>query len=239
MTKVHRAYRGLQRILPKSLARYLRSAATAFLAPNFLAYRSGHWRSSFARRAVDRIGRPIPWYTYPSLEYLQRQSFVGKRILEFGGGQSTLWWAARADYVMTIETDEAWAKHLQGSAPRNATVIYLDLTTGTRRGHVAALQDRLRTEHPEPFDIIVIDGAKYRSSYAKLARDFLSRDGAIICDNAEGFGIFEALRNSGLSRVDFYGIAPGTIAPAATSIYFNGGSFLFDNSRPIGGDILS
>lgn len=226
-------FQSLSRIFPRSLTKFLRSATTAFIAPNIIAHRSGHWRSSFKSLAVDGSGKPIPWYTYPSLDYLRRQSFAGRRVLEVGGGQSTLWWASRADSVVTIETDKAWAEQLTGIVPKNVEVIYMDTTTDPRSVFVAAVKARLERDRPQPFDIIVIDGA-YRSSFVQLARELLSPDGAIICDNSMGYGFFEAMRESEFSRVDFYGIAPGTSAYDATSIYFKSGSFLFNNSHPIG-----
>ena len=56
-------------------------------------------------RAVDKKGDPIPWYTYPAIDFLLLRDYRDKNILEFGSGQSTLWWAARAKFVLSLEED--------------------------------------------------------------------------------------------------------------------------------------
>jgi hypothetical protein len=82
------------------------------------------------------------------------------------------------------------------------------------------------------YDVIVIDGL-YRCEMTDIAQKLMAEDGMIICDNAEGYGFYEAFRNSGLSRVDFYGHAPGVVLPHATSIFFKPGSFAFGAEHPI------
>ncbi|MGC1360796.1 MAG: hypothetical protein WA826_06450, partial [Silvibacterium sp.] len=60
------------------------------------------------RAAVSKNGEPIPWYTYPIIDFLSDRDFKNKNILEFGGGQSTLWWAKRARRVVTFEGKREW-----------------------------------------------------------------------------------------------------------------------------------
>lgn len=79
---------------------------TAFFAPAYTFYKKGHFRSSFAMVAVDRNWRPLPWYTYPCIEFLRFHNFSGKRVLEFGAGQSTIWWASIAQLVLALKGDE-------------------------------------------------------------------------------------------------------------------------------------
>jgi hypothetical protein len=64
-----------------------------------------------------------------------------------------------------------------------------------------------------------------------------AHDDAIICDKPQAlaFSIRSAIPD--FHALIFKGIAPGTSEPAAPSNYFNGGSSLFNNSGPIGGEI--
>ena len=78
----------LRQILPPLIFRSVRKTATAFGSPFMQFYASGHFRSAFAMRAMDRHGNPLPWYTYPAITMLQTQSFVDKVVHEFGAGQS-------------------------------------------------------------------------------------------------------------------------------------------------------
>lgn len=60
------------------------------------------WQKDFAiertideKVCVDRDGNPLPWYTYPAIEYLSQFDYGEKTIFEFGCGYSSLFWAER------------------------------------------------------------------------------------------------------------------------------------------------
>jgi predicted O-methyltransferase YrrM len=208
----------------------IRSVGIALLTPTYHFYRSGHFRSALARAAVDKNGAPLPWYTYGCIHFLQNLDFGGRRVLEFGGGQSTLWWAKRAAEVLSLEENPVWRERISKQLPANAKMEHIEAKTAEIcvRECTAAL-----ARHDKPsYDIIVIDGP-WRADLAALSIASLSKDGAIICDNAEGYGFFEAFKDSGLNRVDFFGVQPGVFQPGSTSIYFPDGCFLFKNRFPI------
>ena len=181
--------------------------------------------------AVSKSGEPLPWYSYPCVDFLRFRGFTEKSVLEFGGGQSTLWWAKKARIVVTLEGDEAWYSELVLRVPDNVQVHYASMES--RDTNVAAVQRILTKVGLDKYDVIVIDGL-YRRELVPIAIERLSEDGIIICDNAEGYGFFEAFRSSGLARVDFFGNCAGGVLPCATSIYFRLGScFAFDAEYPI------
>ncbi len=223
-TWIQQAFAPVRRILPLPVAEAVRSTGTALIGPFRNAYRSGFIRSSFANRAVDRNGNPLPWYTYPSIDFLKTQDFEGKRVLEFGCGQSTPWWASRAAHVVGIEENVEWAKAIASRNLPNVTVKHVPRSTPNYRDHVLAYLEG------QTFDVIIIDGGN-RSSACKCALSVLAPGGAIICDNAEGYGMFDALRDSGLMRVDFYGSCPGVVLPHFTSIFFGPDCWMFRNGQ--------
>ncbi len=45
------------------------------------------------------------------------------RVFEYGCGHSSLWWAARAKEVVSIDHDEAWVDRINKSKPDNLTVL--------------------------------------------------------------------------------------------------------------------
>jgi hypothetical protein len=222
-TWVQRAFAPVRRIVPRPVSDFIRSAVTAAFTPFFHYYRLGHTRSSFANRAVDKHGQPIPWYTYPCIEFLRRQSFLDRRVLEFGAGQSTHWWAGVAKEVVSIEADPDWYARLKAGVPPNVEVYFV------RDDTAAALQ-------PIPlegtFDVVAIDGLK-REEMIDVAISRLTSDGAIIADDSDGYGFFDRLKRRGFRRVDFYGASPGVVSQRVTSIFFRDGCFLFANCHPI------
>lgn len=228
-TLFHRVSRPLKNLLPVKLWSLLRNAATGFLMPVRFSWQSGHFRSSLRGTAVDREGRPIPWYTYPALQFLSGRSFTGRNILEFGAGNSTLWWAAQGAQVLALEGDEDWFVRLKSQVPTNVSLRKVSMLS--REQCAGEVNDLLKAEG-QFFDVIVVDGL-YREQVAEIAPDWLKPDGAIICDDAESYDLFDILQNASEHRADFFGQAPGVLLPRATSIWFSSGCWLFGQKWPI------
>lgn len=52
-----------------------------------LSNQYGQFQSIKKWSCIDKDGNPIPWYTYPAIEYLSNLDFSNKIILEWGGGE--------------------------------------------------------------------------------------------------------------------------------------------------------
>jgi hypothetical protein len=222
---VHRIFTAIKRILPDRVAAYVRGTGTALLTPFYFAYDTGHFRSSLRSKAFDKHGVPIPWYTYPAIQLLRTKSFAGKRILEFGAGQSTIWWAQQAASVISFENNPEWYRYISPQLPPNATVHLVDVQLSTFEELIPAGMT---------FDVIIVDGLE-RAIAAKKSLSVLADGGLLILDNAEmhwandkTYPIIDLLRYAGYSRVDLYGYCPANILPHCTSFFFRGKCFLFD-----------
>jgi hypothetical protein len=82
----------------------------------------GYLRSVAVEKPLDADGDPYPWYTYPALEYLKQLDFSDKTIFEYGCGHSTLFWAARAAAVVSVEHNPQWYDLVRQRIPRNCTL---------------------------------------------------------------------------------------------------------------------
>ncbi len=220
----------LRRYLPRSVWRPLRSWGTALAGPVRFSLATGHLRSSLAGKACDREGQPLPWYTFPAIDFLAQRSFGGKRVLEFGGGQSTLWWSARADFVLTVEEDEDWCKFLATQIGNNVSLHHVPVDRGTRT--VEPVRELIRQSGVEQFDLVLIDG-HLREELVAVGFDYLAPRGAVLMDNAEGYRFQEMCQGRECSRVDFYGFSPNGWRRGCTSFAFVGDCFLLDNEAPI------
>ena len=229
-TIFHRIYRPLRRGLPGRLSNGLRSVATAFLTPVYFSIQSGHFLSSLRRAAVTRKMKALPWYTYPCIDFVRFQDFADCAILEFGGGQSTVFWAERARTVTTFEGDEQWFDRLKRKIPQNVSLTLVSMETPDRTA--AEIRTALGPPADRKFDVVVIDGL-FRPEMIPIAVDHLSGRGMIICDDSEGYGIYEGLAGSGFMRVDFHGHQPGVLLPHCTSIYFRPGCQFTNNTSRI------
>eukprot|EP00927_Polykrikos_kofoidii_P044006 TRINITY_DN38103_c0_g1_i1.p1 TRINITY_DN38103_c0_g1~~TRINITY_DN38103_c0_g1_i1.p1 ORF type:complete len:901 (-),score=147.57 TRINITY_DN38103_c0_g1_i1:147-2849(-) len=161
---------------------------------------------------LDANGQPLPMYTYPVIEYLDRLDLRFASVLEFGSGMSTLWWARRAKTVVAIEANDAWREHISKLA----------ITAGERPGgdNVHVLPGRIRQTPCRPvdgkrqcserekaahmsldvasalegtqwarqkFDFVVIDAATNRFALSVEAGRRISKKGVVILDNTEWY----------------------------------------------------
>lgn len=188
----------------------------------------GHWRSARLHRPVDARGDPLPWFTYPAIEFLAQFDFSQKRIFEFGAGNSTLFWGARARAVVSIENDESWHGHLAARVPDNVRLVYVPQPAA----YVSSLG-----EQEGDFDVIVVDGIE-RLACSRAATTKLRAGGLVILDNADWHtGCAAILRQAGLLQVDLTGFGPVNGYAWTTSFFFHR-AFDFPNRgvvRPLPG----
>lgn len=175
-----------------------------------------HLKSVAMASAVDAEGQPLPWYTYPAIEFVGQLDFSDKTVFEFGAGNSTLFWAGVAQRVVSVEDDENWFESVRMRVPPNAEVILeSDLSEFPRV--LARLGQR--------FDVIVVDGPARGGTRLKCsmaAVEALNPGGVIILDNSDWLPeSAKWLRESGLLQVDMTGFAPICAHVQTTSFFFD------------------
>lgn len=222
----------MKRLIPAPILRFLRDLRSQLRNFRTLAVGNGQFRSIRAQSSVDNEGNPIPWFSYPMIEWLSQLDLQGKRVFEWGSGNSSLWWAKRAGAVYSVESDAGWFAKVRERSPENHT-IWLE---ESREGFVAAINNA-----GGKFDVIVIDGIFARAACAEVAPDFLAPGGMILLDNSDWF--FKAvsnLRKKDFIQVDFSGFTPINAYVASTSAFLSR-SFNFSSlqssppSCPVGG----
>jgi hypothetical protein len=188
----------------------------SYAAARTLWFTYGHLRTVRSRSAVDAHGDPLPWYTYPAIEFLKQFDFSGKDVFEYGSGNSTLFWARRAAKVVSAEDDERWFDIVSKRLPGNCT-MHLE-------SDLRPYPDLIR-RYPEGFDIIVVDGpARGRTRYrcAQAALEHLRPGGLIILDNSDWLPqSAQLLREAGLLQVDMSGFIPIGAQTQTTSLFFH------------------
>jgi len=202
-----------------SFLRRVRPIATAIGGPIRFAQTTGYFRSALAGKAMDRYGNPLPWYCMPAIEFMDIMDFTDSDVLEFGSGQSTLWWAARARSVIAVEDSETWFSYVNsGLADSPNARVQLEANLGQHAEYPLSLEKQ--------FHMVVIDGGD-RAKCARTATSVLAPGGMIVLDNSEGwwgpegtYPILDHLAAEGFMRVDFNGYAPGVITTSVTSLFF-------------------
>lgn len=222
-TFIQKVFQPFKKILPEFIWRPIRAIGTAFITPLIFSHRTGHFFSSLKEESISSNREPIPWYTYPCIEFLQNKSFVNKSVLEFGSGQSTLYWAKRANNVIAFEANKEWYDRIKNNMPSNVDLY--KVTNETKEKCLNQITSKL--ENYDLFDAIVIDGL-FRESLIPISINRLKTGGIIIFDNAQNYDVLTNFKGHDFQRVDFIGHAPGVVLPHSTSIFFKDSSFIFD-----------
>lgn len=188
--------------------------------------------SLFAIHDVDGLQRlDVPWWTFDSADRVAAwlDDHPGARVFEWGSGASTLWLAARAGSVHSVEHHAGWAEVLSPRLPANVDLQVVEAVASTapvvpsaKPGHagldfaayVAAIDDV-----PGEFDVVVIDG---RAREACLARavERLAPGGVIVFDNVDRQRYVDAIERVGdrLAVTMTRGLTPALPYPTRTAL---------------------
>lgn len=175
---------------------------------------------------VTRVGDPIPWWTYPAIDWIAAAVASHWRVFEWGAGYSTLWWAGQSAWVRAVDHSADWVRTLADQLPAHATVVH----RSEQAGYLAALDEAaadLRAEEGSGrpwggFDAIVVDG-EHRVQCLAAAPAHLAPKGIVIVDNADSPDLMAPLADlerKGFFRIDFYGLIPGFVYKNCTSVCF-------------------
>ena len=179
---------------------------------------SGWLQSLGQNRPINAEKAPIPWFTYPAIDFLEQRLRPNLSVFEFGSGMSTLWWSKRVRFVHAVDHDVAWHKtvktQLDQSPNRNWQVDLL-----TKEGdYVRAIA---ASSHG-PFDVVVIDG-EWRNACARMVLNCIKEDGMIVFDNSDRASFADGIRflsAAGWRRLDFFGLIPCYLYKNCTSVFF-------------------
>ena len=70
----------------------------------------GHYLSIEKQVPVDNKDNPLPWFTYPAIEFISQFDLTDKFIFEWGSGNSSSFFAKRTKEIISIEDNEEWYK---------------------------------------------------------------------------------------------------------------------------------
>lgn len=184
------------------------------------------WQTEFAiertideKVCLDKDGKPLPWYTYPAIEYLIQFDYRDKKVFEYGCGYSSLFWAERAEKVVSIEDNPKWfEKWRQEFQVPNLSIYWRD---------EGEIYENAIFEDDVLYDVIVVDG-KRRAECAAAAVKKVAPGGMIILDDSDRINTsleyvqaVEALKAANLIQVDFYGFCPMNNYTKTTSLFLS------------------
>ena len=193
-----------------------------------------HWLYSlvFPFDAVGLLGLDVPWWTYDAIDAVDSwltNRDGATRVFEYGSGASTVWLAARADEVHSVENDPGFAalmtphlaradnvtQHVVPAVASEAPVI------GSAKAGYGGLDfaDYVATIDAVggEFELIVIDG-RAREACLQAALAHLAPDGVIVFDNTRRRRYRDAIARTDLVEQRLTGLTPTLPYPDTTSL---------------------
>jgi hypothetical protein len=160
-----------------------------------------------------------PWMVPAAVRYLDRLIQPDWRVLEFGAGASTAWYAARAGWLLSLENDVGWFQEVHQSLER-AGVRNVEL----RQSDISQYPDVGQSLEDESLDLVVVDGtdsdAASRVDCIKAVGNKVRQLGYIVLDDSDNvrYRLVETvLKNWPVKK--FQGMKPFPLVATETSIY--------------------
>lgn len=120
----------------------------------------------------------VPWVPFAVISQFASILNKNTRLLEFGSGRSTIWFARRCASVLSIENNQDWFQIVSTFfQKKNIRNIDYRLLSGEAYYDTSSLPDA-------SFDVIIVDGA-YRSHCLENAHAKLKSGGYLYVDNTD------------------------------------------------------
>lgn len=209
------------------------SGALALLRRHSPRSRTATWVVSlFAIHDVEGLQQlDVPWWTFESADRVEEwlRDRPGARVFEWGSGASTLWLAARAGTVYSVEHHAGWAEVLAPRLPDNVDLRVVGAVASSspvvgsqKPGHAGldfAAYVAASDDVPGRFDVVVIDG-RAREACLDRAVERLAPGGVIVFDNVDRQRYVDAIETleDRLTVTMTRGLTPALPYPTRTAL---------------------
>ena len=144
-------------------------------------------KTYFESKNSPIMSKPVPFLTMDAIRFLDSLIRPGLKILEIGGGNSSLWFLERGVNLLTYEHNHDWAMMVLEEVKRHpehyhAERFNLRIMQGT---DVLKDLEKLDDRH---FDIILVDSMNdftRRTECIRVAKSKVKEGGWIVLDNSD------------------------------------------------------
>ncbi len=170
------------------------------------------------------IEKPLPFIVYEAITFMDSILDPGKKILEFGSGNSTLWFLEKKGNVTSFEHCKDWYKTVKEyaeSASFDKQVMEQFNFQNTQKEATWSLLNKIENES---FDLILVDGANdynNRNECIKKSISKLKKGGWMVLDNSDHPNNWPGglYMDSLYKRIRFTGFTPMGLYISQTSFW--------------------
>jgi predicted O-methyltransferase YrrM len=136
---------------------------------------------AFTTAAVKQLNnyRPkVPMISYRARRVIEKLLTPDSKMVEFGSGNSTLWFAARTGFVLSIEDDQEWYVHVQKQClSLGSSNIRHELRTETNYANLSDIKNK-------SLDFALVDGTD-REGCVRSVLPKLKMGASLYLDNSD------------------------------------------------------
>ena len=178
----------------------------------------------------ELIDNDLLWINYKSIKLLNKLIKKNNRVLEYGSGASTLWFAKRCKKLTSIEHDKIFYQEVKKIIKKkkikgNYSFIEPEKLRDSYKSHkikdVSFKKYVLKGNSiKKKFDIIFIDG-RCRVKCLKNSLNLIKKNGIIVFDNSNRKEYKNAIQSFPLKRKTLTGLCPSLPFFSETTFFFN------------------
>lgn len=164
------------------------------------------WYHSRAGDIRSGAGAAQPWLSYAAIDWLEANIRPNWKVLEYGLGSSSLWWAEHVGALTIIEHDPLWIERLGDRLPSWVQLVFIDQADPLYRDY--AVQEM--AAGAPAWDVISVDG-KRRNSVIKRAAKAVQPGGLLLFDDSQKVRYAKPLAKlvrRGFEALDFWDAKP-------------------------------
>lgn len=133
-------------------------------------------------RKSPLLKKPVPFLVMDAIRHLDKMIQPGMKVLEAGGGNSSLWFLSKGVELITYEHSAEWASHIRDAAPANRAQHTLKVMQGAAAtADMAAIADH-------SLDMVLVDCMNDYTRRNDCIRVLISKvkpGGLFILDNSD------------------------------------------------------
>jgi len=137
------------------------------------------------------MNNEIPWFNLDAIKFIKTYIDEKKniRLLEFGSGNSTIYYEKNVDKLYSVEHNQNWYDNIKKKVNKNTNYVIKPInyiskpSTDKLFYNVSNLKDLFNDVSNEFFDIIIIDGIHRVNSFFGSI-DYLKKGGLIVLDDS-------------------------------------------------------
>lgn len=183
--------------------------------PSSYLKRIGYFKSVDQKQPVDINGQPIPWMSYPMIQFLQDRLTPEHTLVEYGSGYSTLFFSRYVGKVDAVEHNREWYERISKRVPGNANVDFINAED--RQEYVGYVEKRNAYA-----DVVVVDG-RFRVDCAAASAEVLKKSAVIVFDDTDRERyreIYGILENRGYRYIEFEGLKPAKFEESRGTVFY-------------------